>query len=318
MIETLPSSLCAIDLIGDVHGEIHELTGLLALLGYTCRGSNWTGPSGRRLVFVGDLIDRGPGIRETVTFVRSLHEQGLAHVCMGNHEYNALCSAAPAPEGGFLRSEEKTKKGGHLSTLKAFSAAQNEWQSHLRWFATLPLAIELPGRLRVVHACWDPALLAMATKLPALTHETLVAIERTPELKTMQQILLCGPEMALPEGSHITDFHGNVRSEVRYRWYRAPEPGSLHEISFPPHTAAGVEPFNPKDAGMGDGYPLHAPPVAIGHYALGGAPAPLAPNVACIDYGASKKGRLTAYRWDGEPHFHPGKFLQAPAAATKP
>ena len=46
-----------IDVIGDIHGECGTLCELLDRLGYDGNGAH---PEGRRLVFVGDLIDRGP------------------------------------------------------------------------------------------------------------------------------------------------------------------------------------------------------------------------------------------------------------------
>lgn len=46
-----------LDVIGDVHGEFDALRALLGHLGYDDGGAH---PDGRRVVFVGDLCDRGP------------------------------------------------------------------------------------------------------------------------------------------------------------------------------------------------------------------------------------------------------------------
>ncbi len=56
------------DIIGDVHGCYDELVALLAQLGYerTIRRTDIQHPQGRKAVFVGDLVDRGPKIPETV------------------------------------------------------------------------------------------------------------------------------------------------------------------------------------------------------------------------------------------------------------
>ena len=41
-----------------------------------------------------------------------------------------------------------------------------------------------------------------------------------------------------------------------------------------------------------------------------GEPAPLAPNIACLDYSVAKPGgRLVAYRWDGDKTLEPGKYM---------
>ena len=39
-------------------------------------------------------------------------------------------------------------------------------------------------------------------------------------------------------------------------------------------------------------------------------PSPLAPNIACLDFGVAKPGgKLVAYRWDGEKVIDPEKFM---------
>jgi diadenosine tetraphosphatase ApaH/serine/threonine PP2A family protein phosphatase len=82
------------DIIGDVHGCIDELEELLNRLGYGVTWS-WSGqwripeiasPSGRRIIFVGDLVDRGPGALEVVTLVMTMCERGQALCVPGNHD----------------------------------------------------------------------------------------------------------------------------------------------------------------------------------------------------------------------------------------
>lgn len=46
-----------LDIVGDIHGEIDALRSLIRHLGYDDDGTH---PDCRRLVFVGDLTDRGP------------------------------------------------------------------------------------------------------------------------------------------------------------------------------------------------------------------------------------------------------------------
>src|SRR5699024_603695 len=66
------------DLIGDVHGCAQTLEHLLMLLGYKQRSGIWQHNS-RQAIFLGDLIDRGPHIRETLHIVHSMVEAGHAH-----------------------------------------------------------------------------------------------------------------------------------------------------------------------------------------------------------------------------------------------
>ena len=48
------------DLIGDVHGYLDLLDSLAEQLGYSKKGKSYEHPEGRKLIFVGDLINRGP------------------------------------------------------------------------------------------------------------------------------------------------------------------------------------------------------------------------------------------------------------------
>jgi protein phosphatase len=78
------------DVIGDVHGCFDELTALLSQLGYreaVIEGNvTWAHPEGRRAVFLGDLVDRGPGVVEVLRLVMSMVEAGTALCVPGNHE----------------------------------------------------------------------------------------------------------------------------------------------------------------------------------------------------------------------------------------
>ena len=82
------------DVIGDVHGCIGELTALLGRLG--CEQvaldgrTTWRHPDGRRAIFLGDLVDRGPGIVETLRLVIDMVKAGNALCVPGNHEMKLL------------------------------------------------------------------------------------------------------------------------------------------------------------------------------------------------------------------------------------
>jgi protein phosphatase len=66
------------DIIGDVHGCHAELVELLTELGYDTAGRPVTHPGGRRAVFLGDLVDRGPGVAEVLDLVMGMVEAGTA------------------------------------------------------------------------------------------------------------------------------------------------------------------------------------------------------------------------------------------------
>ena len=84
------------DIIGDVHGCFDELVSLLEHLGYQVTQTPAEGgaddgfsafhPQGRRAVFVGDLVDRGPGVANVLRLVMSMVADGTALCVAGNHE----------------------------------------------------------------------------------------------------------------------------------------------------------------------------------------------------------------------------------------
>lgn len=82
------------DIIGDIHGCADELQTLLAQLGYDVAWSEDRGdrtvtvtpPEGRKVVFVGDLVDRGPNSPDALRIAMSMVAAGTAYCVQGNHE----------------------------------------------------------------------------------------------------------------------------------------------------------------------------------------------------------------------------------------
>lgn len=74
------------DIIGDVHGCRSELTELLIRLGYTRSDAAWSHPEGRRAVFLGDLVDRGPDSPGVLGLVMDMVASGNALCVQGNHD----------------------------------------------------------------------------------------------------------------------------------------------------------------------------------------------------------------------------------------
>jgi protein phosphatase len=77
--------MTGVDVIGDVHGCAEELGALLHKLGYV----NGRHPKDRKIVLVGDLVDRGPRNLEVLRMAMSLVSQGHESL-MGNHDFKLL------------------------------------------------------------------------------------------------------------------------------------------------------------------------------------------------------------------------------------
>ena len=78
------------DIIGDVHGCFEELEELLTWLGYLPASNDqgervYRHPQGRRVTFLGDLVDRGPRVIECVRLAMAMCRDGA--LCVpGNHD----------------------------------------------------------------------------------------------------------------------------------------------------------------------------------------------------------------------------------------
>ncbi len=107
------------DIIGDVHGCGLELRQLLDKLGYAPTDDDPlpSHPAGRRLIFVGDLVDRGPDSVGVVDLVRKLVAAGRAFCVAGNHDEKLL---------KFLRGKDVRINHGLEQTLAQLTGLPNE------------------------------------------------------------------------------------------------------------------------------------------------------------------------------------------------
>jgi hypothetical protein len=305
------------DLIGDIHGHADELRALLHHLGYRPDAAGTPRhPAGRQVIFLGDYVDRGPKIRETLALVRGMVERGAALAILGNHEYNALAFWQQDPSGGYLRPHKPSNIAQHWRTIEAFRTPElfEEWQDYLAWFRTLPLALELPG-LRAVHACWEPRHIEyLRRELPGLclTPDFLRRASRpgSPEF-VAAEVVLKGREVPLPDGLSFADKDGHRRYLTRVRWWQNPAMATtyhdyfledLAELRGQVVDAASLDPWHYQDE----------TPVFFGHYWLRGEPQILQPYAVCLDYSVAKGGQLIGYRWDGEPTLSADKLVWAP------
>jgi protein phosphatase len=79
------------DVVGDVHGCLEELADLLGRLGYAVGADGRVGhPEGRRVIFVGDLVDRGPDTPGVLRLAMRMVEDGVALCVAGNHDAKLL------------------------------------------------------------------------------------------------------------------------------------------------------------------------------------------------------------------------------------
>jgi hypothetical protein len=300
------------DLIGDIHGKAAELEALLCKLGYSPSGAGYC-HDGRKVIFLGDFIDRGLHQRRVIEIARTMIDDGAALSVMGNHEFNAIAYHTPDGNGGYLRPRNDKNTGQHQAFLSEFADKPDEWAATIDWFKTLPLWLELEG-LRVVHACWDPIQIARISKNygddARLTEELLrdASQHGTWQYRAIET-LLKGKEIRLPEGAYFHDKYDNRRHEIRVRWWGNGK--TYKDVYMGPESAVTHIPDDPIEGGDHlVEYGHDEKPVFLGHYWMEGEPEPLAPNIACLDYSvASPGGKLVAYRWNGESVIQPDGYV---------
>ena len=78
------------DMIGDVHGCREELEALLSRLGYAASDGVYRHPEGRKAVFLGDLVDRGPDTPGVLRIAMSMTAAGSALCVPGNHDVKLM------------------------------------------------------------------------------------------------------------------------------------------------------------------------------------------------------------------------------------
>ena len=300
-----------IDLIGDIHGHADQLEALLQKLGYTQHNGAYAHPEATAL-FVGDYIDRGPKIRETLEIVKAMVDSGNAIALMGNHEYNALCFHFQETEGGHLRKHLIKNIIQHYETLRQFQNRQSAYEAYLEWFKTLPLYYETET-FRAVHACWDQHHIDFLKR--TLVNDRLTdaliyqSVEQgTPLNKAIDQTLK-GKEMQLPEGLFFTDKDGTERSEIRIKWWENPVEMTYQSISVEPTPHLPALPVDLAALPSSYYYPPTDKKVFFGHYWLKGEPAFFKEKICCLDYSVAKGGKLVAYRWDGVGGLEVGGFV---------
>lgn len=291
------------DIIGDVHGQDGKLTALLKKLGYRIKDGAYRHPENRMALFLGDLIDSGPGQIAVVNIVRNMIEAGSGRTIMGNHELNAIGFATKSDDGQtYLRPHSKGYTAQHKEFLN-----QVGWESALHkelvhWFKTLPPHMEL-GSIRLCHAWWSQDYIdhiANNSDANGSLDETFLLSSFNTGFDSWAAMkgVTKGLEVTLPDGNSFTDHAGYERNNIRVKWwdenattYRKAAMVSESDRDGMPNILL------PHTVKLGNKSGI---PTFLGHYWLTGKPTIQNTTTAVLDYSAAREGPLVAYRWNGE------------------
>jgi protein phosphatase len=133
------------DIIGDIHGCYDELIALLVDLGYQIDGEQVTPTQGRKAVFLGDLVDRGPKIPQVLRLVMGMVAAGTALCVPGNHDVKLMRA---------LRGKNVQVKHGLGESLAQLENESAEFKAQVITFIDKLVSHYLldGGRLVVAHA----------------------------------------------------------------------------------------------------------------------------------------------------------------------
>ena len=137
------------DIVGDVHGCFDEMNALLQQLDYTIEpdGADYrvTPPDGRKAVFIGDLVDRGPKIPEVLRLVMGMVKAGTAFCVPGNHDVKLMRK---------LRGKDVKITHGLANSLAQLEAESPEFNRQVADFIDDLVSHYVfdDGRLVVAHA----------------------------------------------------------------------------------------------------------------------------------------------------------------------
>jgi protein phosphatase len=140
------------DIIGDIHGCFTELRTLLEKLGYVATerdaegvARNYAPPAGRRAVFLGDLVDRGPDSPGVLRLVTQMVQDGSAYCVPGNHDVKLLRK---------LRGKDVQLTHGIAETLAQLEKEPPEFKTQVQKFldGLISHYVFDEGRLVAAHA----------------------------------------------------------------------------------------------------------------------------------------------------------------------
>ena len=266
LVQALPAG--DLDIVGDVHGEYDALCQLLRHLGYDAQGGH---AAGRRLVFVGDLCDRGPDSPAVLALVQRLVAAGRAHMVLGNHEINLLRDDAKDGAGWYFDEREQRDQDKYAPFARLEKPLRRQV---LDFVASQPIALERAD-LRIVHAAWLQDKIDAVRNLPVSAlrrqydawEQKADEIARSTDLGERMRAELCGWPWGLEDRQQQPPLlHARAEHEANKQMLNPLKvlTSGVERKGLRPFFAGGKWRFADR-AAWWDTYD-HPTPVVVGHY----------------------------------------------------
>jgi hypothetical protein len=262
------------DIVGDVHGYAEKLKRLLGKLGYETSNNSFRHPLARKVIFVGDLINRGPDSAKALKIIQRMHDQKQAFCVLGNHEFKLLQQYVRDP-----------------------SSINKKILDFIPWIKTLPFFLEFP-EFRVVHAAWHFSSIAKL-KNQNVENEKFIRSTILPnsEFKNAIRIILQGIKVPIPSELTYLDRFSVKRNKARIRWWEKEKKVLNGTDFFPICKKLKLSNFENKGEHSCEYYSKNEKTVFFGHYCLPEFEPKIINNIVCIDGCVTCDKLLWAYQF---------------------
>ena len=266
------------DIIGDVHGHAFLLERLLSKLGYKQNEDSFFHPYGRKIIFLGDLINRGPDSVKVLKIVQKMVLQKQAYCVLGNHEFHLLQKFVSNP-----------------------ALIESKFLSFIPWIQTLPFFLEFP-EFRVVHAAWHFSSIKKLKKQNVQNEDFIKTTMRPDsEFKKAIQNILQGIRVPIPPELSYKDRFGIKRKRARIRWWEKKRNILTGSNIFPRCQELIQTEFTNKGDIDCEFYSKNEKIVFFGHYCLPESEPKVITNLVCMDGCVTCDHALWGYQYfEGE------------------
>ena len=248
------------DIIGDIHGYASLLERLLGQLGYKNKEDSFFHPNGRKIIFLGDLINRGPDSVRVLKIVQKMVLRKQAYCVLGNHEFRLLQKFVSNP-----------------------ALIESKFLSFIPWIQTLPFFLEFP-EFRVVHATWHFSSIKKLKNQNAQNEDFIKStMDPDSEFRKAIQIILQGIRVPIPTEISYKDRFGIKRQSARIRWWEKKRTILKGSNIFPKCKELIRTEFANTGEIDSETYSKNEKIVLFGHYCLPETEPKVINNLVCLD-----------------------------------
>ena len=123
------------------------------------------------------------------------------------------------------------------------------------------------------------------------------------------EVLLSGIEIPVGKLTTVINSGGKPVDKLRIKWWMNPDSKRLSHVALGEYMIQPNRLINKKEKLMFLPYSENRRPLFIGHYCLRDELRPQSSNICCVDYCCYRKGKLAAYRLDGESKLTAENFI---------